>query len=396
MEYVALAIWDTWKTVTRAAEVIADGGAFVIPSREVSSRAVSSEDALTLPEVYRAFSLISTAIKQLSLDVYRGDERLDPKPAIVRAPNVDMSVGEFLELVTNSLTAQGNAYLLIDRDSSGRVVNFTPLDPRTVEPDMNAFGTVTHYRVAGRTTPVPSRDMEHLKLNRMPGRAKGLGPIQAAQGTLRGALDVRDYASNWFHDSGLPAGGYWSTDKALVPAQAELNREALTRATRDREGAPMVGDGFKLVPFTLSPEDAQWLESRKYNTTDIARLFGVPASLMLAVLDGNAQSYQNVSQELTGWVKFGLAQYTTEIEEALSRALPRGQRVRFNFEALLRGDTAERYAAHESALRAGWMTPDEVRAIENLPPLPKPEPAPAPAPEVVEPEAPETEEAVNV
>lgn len=383
-----------WKLATRAAETLDEG--IVIPSRDESARAVTVADSLTLSSVYRAMSTIGTAVKQLSIDAYRGNELVDPAPAIVRAPNVDEPRGAFLEMSALSLAASGNYFWLVDRDSSGRPVNLTVLDPYEVEPVTDDQNRVIGYQWSRRTSRLSTRDIQHGKLLRRPGQVKGLGPIQAAQYELRGAIDTRDYAASWFRDSGLPTAGYWTTRDVINPQNAKAVREALTAATRDREGAPVVGNGLELKPFALSPEDAQWLEVQQYNTTQVARLFGVPTSLMLAVLDGSAQSYQNVSQELTSWQKFGLAAYTTEIEEGLSALLPRGQRARFNFEALLRQDTEGRYASYETAIRAGWMTKNEVREIEGLPPiadLDKPAPAPVPAPvdEAPEPES----EAVN-
>lgn len=378
-----------WQFSTRALEASDEG--IVIPTRDASPRDVTVADAVSLSSVYRAISIIGTAVKQLSIDAYRNDEIVDPAPSLVRNPNLDDPRSIFYEQTAISLAASGNAYWLIDRDSSDRAINLTILNPHEVEPQTNAEGRLTGYRWAHRQKTISARDIKHLKLLRIPGRTKGLGPIQAASAELRGALDVRDYASNWFHDSGQPAGGYWTTKGTLAPQAAKAYRESLTQATRDRAGVPVVGDGLRLEPFALSPEDAQWLESQRFSTTTIARLFAVPSSLMLASLDGDAQSYQNVSQELQGWISFGLAQYTTEIEEALSSLLPRGQRARFNFESLLRLDTTSRYQAHATAISAGFLTVDEVRAIENLPPLPKePKPEPvAPAPEPSE--APETE-----
>jgi HK97 family phage portal protein len=328
-------------------------------------------------------TIIGTAVKQLSVDAYRGADLVTPEPAIVRAPNVDESRGVFFEQTAVSLATNGNAYWQIDRDASARVNNLTVLDPLSIEPATDARGRVTGYQYQGRT--LRKDAVRHLKLMRLPGRAKGLGPIQAAQQELRGALDTQSYGANWFANSGLPAGGYWTTKDALNPQQAESYRESITKATSNREGAAFVGNGLELKPFALSPEDAQWIEAQKFNTTMVARLFGVPASLMLATLDGTAQSYQNVAQEWTAFVRFGLMTYLSEIEDALSELLPRGQRAKFNVEGLLRADTLSRYQAHQLGIQAGWLLRSEARAIEGLPSVAgiddAPAPVPAPTPE---------------
>ena len=133
----------------------------------------------------------------------------------------------------------------------------------------------------------------------------------------------------------------------------------------------------------LKPADAQWLEVQQFGVTGIARLFGIPATLMLAAIEGTSMTYTNVEQEWIGYVRFTLMTYLREIEDAFSAVLPTGQTARFNVEGLLRTDTKTRYEAHEIAIRAGFMSPDEVRRIEKLH-GPAPTPAPAPAAQEVE------------
>lgn len=129
----------------------------------------------------------------------------------------------------------------------------------------------------------------------------------------------------------------------------------------------MLGQGLHYEAMFLNPKDAQFLESMQFSTTQIARLFGTPSSLMLAAVEGSSQTYQNVEQDWLGFVRFSSMQYLIEIEDALSQLLPRGQYAKFNVEALLRTDTTTRYAAYAKAIEAKWMFPDEVRRIENLP-----------------------------
>ena len=122
-------------------------------------------------------------------------------------------------------------------------------------------------------------------------------------------------------------------------------------------------------PLTASLQLGDVIEAQQFDTLEIARIFGVPSSLMMTAIDGNSMTYSNVEQEWLGFVRFGLMAYLRKIEDALTQLTPRGQTVRFNLDALLRSDTTTRYAAHRTALEAGFLTRDEVRAIENLPPL---------------------------
>jgi HK97 family phage portal protein len=331
--------------------------------------------------VYRAISIHAVAVKQLSIDAYRGSEQI-VAPAFLRQPNVDESLSSFLEQTTTSLASNGNAYWLLHRDAQGRVTNVQVLNPVEVFLTATPWGRVTKYSYKG--TDFRPEQIKHLKLLRVPGSTHGLGPIQAAQTELRGALDLSDYASNWFAQSGVPAGGYLKSDQVLTAEQAKTYREAWAKAANDRTGVPVLGNGLQFNSLFLNPRDAQFLESQQFTTTQIARLFGVPSSLMLAQVEGNTQTYQNVEQDWIGYVRFSLTNYLVEIEEALTSLLPRGTSAKFNIEALLRSDTSSRYAAHAIGISAGWLLKSEVRAIEGLPPVAgidlKPEPVAQPAP----------------
>lgn len=339
-----------------------------IPSRAEVDQHVNVSEALGLSIVYRAISIHTIAVKQLSYAAFRDGVELtrDQAPNWLRRPDVDSTRSVFLEETVVSLACAGNAYWRISRTERG-VSNLEVLNPLDVTLQTNAVGKVVKYAYKGRE--IKPTDIQHLRLLRAPGTAYGLGPIQAAQRELRGAMDVRDYAGNWFTGSGAPVAGYLTSDQQMTQDAAAETRKRWQTATADRDGVPVLGAGMKFTPLFLSPEDALWIEAQKYNTTSIARLFGVPASLMLATVEGNTQTYANVTQDWLGYVRFSLMQYLVEIEDALSQLLPRGVEAKFNVEALLRADSQTRYATHNLALTGGWMTPAEVRAIEGLPPM---------------------------
>ena len=339
----------------------------VIPSRTTSPRSVSSGDALGLGSVFRAVQVISTAMQQMPLEVYRAGEKLDPAPAWIRQPDMDSTRPAFMEQTSVSLALSGNAYWKIDRDGQGRVTNLSVLNPLDMVIDYTPSGKVTGYQSAGiRYTP---DRIQHLSYIRVPGTPYGLGPIQAAQLDLRGALDTRNYAAGWFRDSGVP-GGVLSSTQQLGPEQAaEYKSRWLTNMADDSRLA-VLGAGLEYKPLLLTPEQAQWLASQNFSITQVARMFGIPASLLLASLEGSTQTYQNIAQAWTELARFTLANYQIEIEQAFSALLPRGTEARLNVEGLLRADTSTRYASYESAIRSGWMTVNEVRTLEDLTALP--------------------------
>ncbi|SJM66853.1 phage portal protein [Agrococcus casei] len=346
------------------------------PPREKTDRSVSMGKALSLSMVYRAVSIHIISAKQLGIDVSRtdaetGEETTIPTPTIIRRPNPFASRSQFIEQTVGSLAGNGNAYWRLQRDDAGNLRNVEVLNPLDIVIRADRNGHVDRYDYRGRTYK-PS-EIEHLTLLRVPGSAYGLGPIQAAQSELAGALDLRDHAHNFFLGPGGQPTGILKTDSALTTETANSIKERWDQTQGGTRGIAVLGHGVTYSPVFVSPRDAQFIESQEFTTTQIARLFGVPASLMLAAVEGNSQTYSNVEQDWIGYVRFSLMQYLIEIEDALTNLLPRGQRVRFNIDALLRSDTKTRYEAHEIAIRAGFLTVPEVRDLEKYPPL-RPQP----------------------
>ena len=356
----------------------ADGGSGGIlpPPRAAGTGYVAPEMALRIIDVWRAVAIYQTAAAQLSIDVERAGEVLLDRPILARRPSASASRSRFLAETVASLLLHGNAYWLKTRGSDGyTIINLDVLDPAAVSVSRDRAGRVT-FGYDGRDDYTP-HEIEHLKLLSRPGQLLGLGPIQAARTELSGIIDLRDYGARWFSTTTDVPSGVLSTDQQLPAAVADEYKRRW-QETHDG-GIRILGNGLRYDPILLRPEDAQWVESKRLSTTDIARLFGVPAKLMLAAIEGGSQTYSNVEQEWTEFVRFSLMTVLREIEEALTNCLPRGQTARFNIEALLRTDTKSRYEAHEIGLRAGFLTVDEVRAREGLPPLRGLPAAPAPA-----------------
>lgn len=366
---------DWWYGKTRAAELMeaaeeiaetSSGREMSAPSRQPAARSVSVADALTLPMVYRAVQIHATAAKQLSIGCFRGDEEIEPHP-LTRRPDPTMSRPAWIEQSTVALATTGNCYYEVVRDSSRDVVALIVLNPLDVRILTNREGHVTGYKYRGREYR-PSQ-IKHITLLRIPGTAYGLGPIQAAQPDLRGAIDTRDYAANWFMDAGIPS-GILKTEQIITKDVADETKERWNDTAGAKNGVAVLGQGFDFRPVFLSPKDAQFIETQQFSVTAIARMFGTPASLMLAPVEGGTHTYQNVEQDWLAYTRFTLMGYLVEMEEALSEYLPGRQRARFNLESLLRADTSTRYKSYSVALGGQpFLSVEEVRGIEHRPPL---------------------------
>lgn len=385
---VAAALGFATRDAAAAAPAPAPSAGIIPPSRDRLPRAVTAESAVTLSTVYRAFQIITTSAAQISYHPYRAGQRLPEAQvaSLLKRPCLDMTRTEFVEYTITSMVATGDAFWLKNFGPDGySVLDVTPLNPHevTVNRDPKTRKTVYGYR--GKT--YTGADIVQVSLLRLPGHLTGLGPIQAAQTEIAGALDLRDYSANWFAEGTVPD-GILSSDQVLTPEDAKLYREQWTKSTGNptADRLKVLGKGTTYEALMLKPADAQWLESQQFTTTQLARLFGTPASLMLAAVEGSAMTYSNVEQDWIAFTRFTLMGYLRKIEDALTELTPRGQDVKFNVDSLLRSDTKTRYEAHQIGITAGFLTDDEARALENLPPL-TPEqraakaaaPAPAPA-----------------
>lgn len=368
----------------RTAEADATDQAPAAPRISAANRGAfmttSSERALSLIAVYRACFVHATAAVQLGVDVERGGRRI-ATPTLVSQPDLDTDRTDWVEYTINSLWLTGNAYwhkLRADHTAArpGEVLALTPLNPNEVTPrEDRTTGKITyHYR--GRE--IAAQDMEHLKLYRAPGLLVGLGPIQAARHEIEGALDARDYGASWFTESGMPSGLLTTEQKISAEQAADYRKQWEDGA--DGHGVRVLGNGASYTPLMLKPADLQFLESQQFSTTQIARLFGIPAGMMLAAVEGGSSTYKNLLDEWRGYLQFSAMKALREVESKWSSVLPRGQRVRFNLNAFLRLDTEARYRAHREGIAAGFLLRSEVRDMEGLDPIDGIDDQPLPAP----------------
>ena len=223
---------------------------------------------------------------------------------------------------------------------------------------------VLRYSYLGREyTP---DEITHLKFLNVPGRLRGLGPISAAREEVEGAKMARDYKARFYTDSSNVK-GYLKSDQKITPDSAKQAKDDWGKAGKAGD-IKVVGSNLTYVPLDMKPADLQFLETQKFDTTQIARLLGIPAS-MLAAVDGSNLTYSNIEQSWIEFADYTLAAYTGEIEELLSSLLPRGRVVRFDWDSSRRADMADRYNAYKTAIGSGWLTVDDVRDREGLPPL---------------------------
>jgi HK97 family phage portal protein len=357
--------FETVRSVALDFERMEERSSSVVPPPRSATSGVTTSDALSMASVYRAISILSTAIKQVGVHIYRDDEKLESTPLWIKQPDDKITRAEFMARTVNSIALAGNCFWLVSRNARGETVKLEVLNPFDMLIQSDDYGNLLGYTYRG-TIEYSIADIQHLKALTVPGNLYGLGPIQSCQPELAAIKDTRDYASTWFDKSGVPS-GILKSDQMLSPDAAKAAKDSWNALGAG--GLVVLGNGLTYMPTYMNPRDSQFLENQAFGVQQIARLFGIPANMMLASVDGNSMTYTNIEQEQIAFTRYTLSQYYVEIEAAMSSLLPRGTEARMNIDALLRSDTLSRYQAHQIALAAGFKTLDEVRRDEKLPPL---------------------------
>lgn len=333
---------------------------------------VPAAEPLQLSTVFRGVQVLQTAITGLPIVEQRGGRDLPDVSPMVLQPDVSRSRRDFIADIVASLVLDGNAFTRIVRDWKGEIVTCEVLPPQYVTvtdesddpacPDLR-FSYLGHAYTAD--------DVVHSKFLNVPGRLRGLGPISAAREEIDAAQLARDYKARFFTD-GSNLKGYLRTSENITQEAAQ-QAKASWKASGEAGDIKVVGKNLEYVPLSLKPADLQFLETQKFDTTQIARLLGIPASIMLAAVDGSNLTYSNIEQSWIEFADYTLAAYTGEIEEIFNRLLPRGRTAKFDWDSSQRANMSDRYTAYKTAIEAGFLTVDDVRRKEGLPALGKEE-----------------------
>jgi HK97 family phage portal protein len=213
-------------------------------------------------------------------------------------------------------------------------------------------------------TQYTKNEIEHLKIFSRAGYLRGVSPIESCRKDISAAIDLRDYAGNWFTSAGVPT-GVLKTSQMLNAADAEAVTANWHNKQQNRQVA-VLGNGFEYQQIALSPRDALFTDIQDQQVQAIARLFGIPARLLLTSVPGSSDTYTNLQDESQVFYRHTLMAYTDAITDALSNCLPRGVRIEFDFEHLFKADVASRYNYYKVAVDGGWLTPEMVQEKEGL------------------------------
>jgi HK97 family phage portal protein len=349
-----------------------------------STPPVDTQTALTLSAVWASIRLLAGVGSTLPLDVHRSGSSnvssMMATPSLFVQPDPHLSLSSWLYALWTSLLTAGNAYGIVTASNgTGYPTSLELLDPSTVTWRSHS----DEWEVTVNEKPMrrwPDGPLWHVPLFVYPGKPYGLSPIQNAKLSIGAGLSAERFGAQFFDSGGNPNALIYS-EQELSAEQAQGIKRAFTRATTNNREPAVLGAGLKYERIQIAPDESQFLETGRFTVEQVARMYGIPPELIGGTSSGSSVTYANREQRAADWLTFGLMPYLVAIEEALSSLLPPRQRVRFNVDGLLRADTASRYAAHSVGIASGFLTVDEAREIEDLPPLggdPQPQSPPAP------------------
>lgn len=349
--------------------------AFVPPllERVFSGVAVDADRAMRHDAVWSAVNFIADLISTLPVAAYRdraGETvRLEPPPQLVRRPSAVVSRTAWSRQILVSQLLRGNAYGMV----SGVDRNGVPTGVEILHPDEvqvfaeGRFGPWV-FRVNGQ--PVerwPNGPLWHVPAFVMPGSPVGLSPVAYAAQQIGLGLAAQKFGAQFFGDGGHPSAAL-TTDGEVNQQQAEVIKQRFLNATRGNREPVVLGAGMRYQPIQISPEESQFLDTLQANGAQIARIYGLRPE-DIGFKSGDSMTYANVEQRQIDRLVYPINQWVLRLEEAVNDLLPNGTYVKHNVDALIRVDLKTRYQVHQIALRNGVRTRNEVRDLEELPPL---------------------------
>lgn len=360
-------------------------------ARSVSGMHVSADSALRLAAVYACVRILSETMASLPLVVYRprsdgGKDRVTDHwlyRVLSKKPNRFQNPFEWREMLQGHLALRGNAFCQILSNGAGEITELIPVHPDRVRLELftngrdapkGSEGSDYRYRIrdaAGRELLLPRGEVWHLRGLSSDGLL-GLSPIELAKQSLGMALAAQDYGARFFANDAKPTGGWIEFPGSFKDIEAKrVFRESYQAAQSgvNRGKVLVLENGMKFHEVGVTNKDAQFLELRKFQITDIARLFRVPPH-MIADLD--RATFSNIEQQSLEFVMHTMTPWAERWEAAIEADLlldGEALEVEFDFANLMRGDAASRSAYYQSGIQNGWLTRNEARIAENLNPI---------------------------
>ena len=353
-----------------------------------SGKYVTERSSMQMTAVYACVRILSEAIAGLPLHVYKyndsgGKEKALDHPLYLLLhdePNPEMSSFVFRETLMTHLLLWGNAYAQIVRNGKGEVIGLYPLMPNKMSVDRGEDGKLWYTynkskdetsTIQGSIVKLTPADVLHIPGLGFDGLV-GYSPIAMAKNAIGMAIACEEYGAKFFANGAAPGGVLEHPGTIKDPQRVRESWSATFGGSANANKIAVLEEGMKYTPISISPEQAQFLETRKFQINEIARIFRVPPHM---VGDLEKSSFSNIEQQSLEFVKYTLDPWVIRWEQSLMRILlstdeKKEYFIKFNLEGLLRGDYQSRMNGYSIARQNGWMSANDIRELENLDRIP--------------------------
>ena len=352
-----------------------------------SGKSVTERSAMQMTAVYSCVRILAEAVAGLPLHFYKQTEEGKTKAIdhnlyrlLHDEPNPEMSSFVFRETLMTHLLLWGNAYAQIIRNGKGEIVALYPLMPNKMKVDRDTEGQI-YYTYTRSNDEAPTMEGTTVYLQKenvlhIPGLGfdglVGYSPIAMAKNAIGLAIATEEYGAKFFANGAAPSGVLEHPGTIKDPARVREAWQSQFGGSGNSGKVAVLEEGMKYTPISISPDQAQFLETRKFQINEIARIFRVPPHM---VGDLEKSSFSNIEQQSLEFVKYTLDPWIVRWEQSLARSLlsddeKKSYYFKFNLEGLLRGDYVSRTSGYATARQNGWMSANDIRELENMDRIP--------------------------
>lgn len=367
----------------------ADAGYSFLFGRTTSGKPVNERTAMQTTAVYACVRILAEAVASLPLHVYEyqddgGKKLVHDHPLyylLHDEPNPEMTSFVFRETLMSHLLIWGNAYAQIIRDGTGRVLGLYPLLPDKMDVQRDDRGNI--YYVYSRNSDENPMFKEYgdirLKAEEVlhiPGLGFdgliGYSPIAMAKNAVGMTLACEEYGASFFANGANPGGVLEHPGVLKDPSKVRESWNSVYRGVNNAHKIAVLEEGMKYQQIGIPPEEAQFLETRKFQINEIARLYRIPPHM---IGDLDKSSFSNIEQQSLEFVKYTLDPWVIRWEQSLQRSLllpgEKGKYfIKLNVDGLLRGDYQSRMNGYAVGRQNGWFSANDIREMENMNPIP--------------------------
>ena len=367
----------------------ADAGYSFLFGRTTSGKPVNERTAMQTTAVYACVRILAEAVASLPLHVYEyqddgGKKLVHDHPLyylLHDEPNPEMTSFVFRETLMSHLLIWGNAYAQIIRDGAGRVLGLYPLLPDKMEVQRDDRGNIFYVYSRNSDENPMFKEYGNIKLKaedvlHIPGLGFdgliGYSPIAMAKNAVGMTLACEEYGASFFANGANPGGVLEHPGVLKDPSKVRESWNSVYRGVNNAHKIAVLEEGMKYQQIGIPPEEAQFLETRKFQINEIARLYRIPPHM---VGDLDKSSFSNIEQQSLEFVKYTLDPWVIRWEQSLQRSLllpgEKGKYfIKLNVDGLLRGDYQSRMNGYAVGRQNGWFSANDIREMENMNPIP--------------------------